>query len=205
MRKFSSRLVLLILFGLLALTIDCASAVKSVYKKPGLETNELKYVKRVAVLVDQNSVPTADQAIRDRMLIFRTREHLIHHSEFIVYSAKPGNILNVCKAEKKLNGVLLHRLSSLKQDGGDLNFAMTTGLYDCKTGDRLWEAGSQVSYEMNDSDFGTLIAGDVKRFGESARVYSAPFYRLIAAVFEKLPNPDLTDAEKLEKIDADAN
>ncbi|MCE9596368.1 MAG: MXAN_6521/LA_1396 family lipoprotein [Spirochaetia bacterium] len=204
MRHVSRPVALGALIAALA-AANCASAVKSVYQKPGFETHELKYMKRVAVIVDQGSTVTADQPVRDKMLVFRTREHLIHHSEFIGYPAKPGPILDVCKAEKKLNGIFLHRISSLKKDGSDLKLGLVTGLYDCKTGERLWEATASVSYEMNDSDFGTLIAGDVKRFGEAAKTYSAPFYRLIAKLFDSLPNPELGDEEKLEKIDADAN
>ena len=194
------------LIFLAAVIVDCRSTVTRTYTKPGLENAELKYVKRVGIVVDKASVAPVHADLRDRMLSYRTREHLTHHSEYIVYPVKtPGPVVDVCKANKKLNGVILLRVLEEKKVGGDLSLNLMSTLLDCKSGDRLWEAEGKRNFEMNDSDFGTLVSGDVKRFGNDARTYSAPFYRMTGALYEKMPMPELTDSERIEKIDADAD
>ncbi len=188
-----------------ALAMNCRSTVVRNFEKPGLAENELKYVKRLGIVVDKSSAAPVNADLRDRMLVYRTREHLTHHSEYIVYPVKkPASVLEVCKADARLNGVLLLRVVREKKLESDLSLNVVSTLLDCKSGERLWEAEGARHFEMNDSDFGTLIGGDVKRFGADARIYSAPFYRMTSALYEKLPMPELKEEERLEKIDADA-
>lgn len=188
------------------LVFAACSSVDRVYIKPGLETNELKFVKRIALVVDPASAAGDDSEIRSRILLFRTREHLIHHSEYITLKAKMDakDLLALCKKQPELNGVLVQKVRTAERRGSDLRLGIVSGLYDCRSGTLLWEAEASKTYTMNDSDFATLIAGDVKRFGDAAQRYSAPFFRMIKDLYERLPMPELTDEEKLEKVEADS-
>lgn len=190
---------------LLLLLLAACSSVDRVYMKPGLLENELRTVKRIAIAVDQASVRSEDQEARNKILQFRTREHLINHSEYITHRGKDAqSLLDACKANPKLNGILVQKLTRAQKTGASIRLGITSGLYECKTGVLLWEAEASSKYTMNDSDFATLVAGDAKRFGEAARNYSAPFYRMVADLYERLPMPELSEEEKLEKIEADS-
>ncbi len=190
---------------LVLLTLAACSSVDRVYMKPGFLENELRSVKRIAVAVDQASVRSEDQDARSKILQFRTREHLINHSEYITHRGKDAqNLLDACKANPKLNGVLVQKLTRAVKAGENIRLAIVSGLYECKTGVLLWEAEASGKFTMNDSDFATLVAGDAKRFGDAARSYSAPFYKMIADLYEKLPMPELNEEEKMEKIEADS-
>jgi probable lipoprotein (TIGR04455 family) len=190
---------------LFLLVFAACSSVDRVYMKPGFLENELRTVKHIAVAVDPASVGAGDQDARNKILQFRSREHLINHSEYITHRPREAqSLLDMCKANPKLNGVLVQKLSRAEKIGGSIRLAMISGLYECKTGVLLWEARASSKYTMNDSDFATLVAGDVKRFGDAARNYSAPFYRMIRDLYESLPMPELSAEEKMEKIEADS-
>ena len=190
---------------LLLLLLGACSSVDRVYMKPGLLENELRLVKRVSVAVDPGSVRAEDSDARNKILQFRSREHLIHHSEYITYKGKEAaSLLDACKLNPKLNGVIVQKVTRAEKSGSSLRLEMISGLYECKTGTLLWEAAASKSYTMNDSDFTTLVSGDARRFGDAARAYSAPFYRMIKDLYERLPMPELADDEKLEKIEADS-
>ena len=190
---------------LLVLICSACSSVDRIYVKPGFLENEIQNVKRIAVAVDPASVRASDEQTRNRILQFRSREHLIHHSEYITHPGRElSNLLDTCKANPKLNAILVQKITRAEKSGTKIHLALVSGLYECKTGALLWEAQASRKYTMNDMDFATLVGGDAKRFGDAARSYSAPFYRMISDLYEKLPMPELTDEEKLEKIEADS-
>lgn len=181
--------------------------VKYTYLKPAYEANERLRLKRVVIVAE--GAANADQEKKNALFFAVSREFISHHHEYIVLRAKKGvvftNVKEYCAADKRLNGLILNKFRQWDKQGGSVKLEVQSVLYDCVSGDRVWEAIGANTYASEDSGLKSTIDAYVRRVGEEVRDHVAPVYLLVRKLFSSLPDPKLTEKDIDEKIEADSD
>lgn len=193
-------LLILTLLSLLILTFSCT--IKYVYVKEGYEKNEMFNLKRVALLVE----PLTNSNKKVRLLIMAIlRDYISVHKDYILLPTpnideEKSDIGDYCKADPRLNGILMNRVRKLNKVKGEVLLGIQAVLYDCEK-NRVWESYGEDTLTAADPDLATLGESYANRIGPGVRDLAAPCYLLIREIYESLPIPKLSEEEKLEKID----
>ncbi len=152
---------------------------------------------------------SADQEKKNALFFSVSREFISHHHEYIVLRAKKGaaftNVKEYCAADKRLNGLIVNSFRQWEKMGGNVRLEVQSVLYDCTTGDRVWEAIGANTYASDDAGLKSTIDAYVRRVGEEVRDHVAPVYLLVRKLFASLPDPKLTEKDIEDKIEADAD
>lgn len=183
--------------------LACCSSVDHVFLKSGYHENEQKTLKRIVLATNPGSFTKNDVS---GLLIVVARDFLSVQKNYIIYSPnknfkKNSSWREHCKVNKKLNGVLVHSIQLLGHVDSNTSLGVQATLYDCHSGEIVWQAYAQDKYKSIDPGLKNVIASYSNRVSPNFKFMAGPAYLLIRDLFESLPEPVLTEKEKDEKID----
>ncbi len=182
--------------------------VTSRYLRKGYEENERMWLKRIALAMEEPVGGKKVEASLEELYLAVASDYLSHHTEYILLRKVRGlsrsRLKEYCQKDSRLNGILLHRFESLQRKSGRVRVGVLATLYDCRSGNRIWEARGKKSYQIGDESLSLLTRSYVNRSGEEARIYAAPYYQMVRKLYRSLPDPNLTAADLDLKIEADA-
>lgn len=87
----------------------------------------------------------------------------------------------------------------LQGDGAEAE--VKAQLLRCTDGQEVWAAEAAGSWGSRDEDYAARVTKFSEELGEEVAPYVVPTTKLLAATLETLPNPQLTEADKDEKIE----
>ncbi len=194
----------LVLLAAVAL-LGTSCTVRYIYLKPDYERNEKDRVKRIVVLLrpGRQMRPPGAQAV----IPVVAREYVSVQRDYILFPEKSvkgaaPEVKAVCAANEKLNGVLFLNILEVAEQSGRVELEVGATLEDCREPHGVvWKGIARNRYDSADPDLKTVIESYGNRLGKDVLPYAAPAYLLVRALLEELPNPRLTEDEKLEKIE----
>ena len=199
----NSRVLTRVLPAFLILATLSACTIKYTYLKPDYEQNEKNSLKRIALRVDPNTV--SNETI-DKLILTVQREYISVKRDYIIYPLpevgnKEANRSELCKAEPKLNGILVNNIRLLKKDNGEVKLGIQSTLYNCKGDEKVWDTYGESTFESQNPNLNAVITAYSNRIGADIKYLVAPTYELLYEMLDSLPSPILTREEKGEKID----
>ena len=202
-RSRLARVVFIMTLPAAAWISTVCSSVDFAYLKPQYEQKEKHSLKRIVLAMDPSSFTNERVG---KLVLAVSRDYLSVQRDYIIYptpktsrAAPPWP--DYCAANRKINGVLRHKVRLLRHYGDSTDFGVQVTLFDCKSGDRIWDSYGEDDYASNDPDLKTVISSYANRVSPEYRYLIGPTYLLVREIFESLPNPVLTEKEKEEKID----
>ncbi|MBJ6760027.1 MXAN_6521/LA_1396 family lipoprotein [Myxococcaceae bacterium JPH2] len=187
--------------GLLVLA-GCASTVKSQRLRDDYAQVDRLQVKRLAVVTQP--LPD-DKAEVGELWSLIARQWVNQNRDFLVKSnvALPGQPADAAFREQCVEGIegVLWLSPQVKRVGDGVEAAVKAQLLRCRDGQEVWAVESAGSWGSKDAKYVERTEQYVQQFGPSVEPYVVPSYKLLVATLETLPNPELTDADKDEKID----
>jgi probable lipoprotein (TIGR04455 family) len=82
-----------------------------------------------------------------------------------------------------------------------VDLEITGELRRCSDKSVVWSATAHASGKSRNRSLKNLVQNYVEKHGNQAEVYAAPAFKVIEAIVEAMPNPELTEDELMEKID----
>ncbi len=190
MRRIS--LVMLVLCG-------CA-VVKRSHVREDYEAEDRHKVKRLLVLVEP--LPDGKQKVGEawarlaRRYVNQKRDFIVSADEARATSPTLGEL---CTGN--LEGVLWLK-PDVKAKGDGVEASVDASLLRCRDGQEVWSAWAGGSFKSNDPLLVEVAAVYGREFGDEVTPYIAPAMNLLRPTLDTLPQPELTDADKDEKIEA---
>lgn len=187
--------------GLLVLA-GCASTVKSQRLRSDYEQVDKQQVKRLAVVTQP--LPDGKPAVGELWSLI-ARQWVNQNRDFLVKSNvalpdRPGDVAFQGLCVEGIEGVLWLD-PEVKRSGDGMEVAVKAQLLRCRDGQEVWAVESGGSWGSKDDKYTERTAQYVDQLGAEVEPYVVPSYKLLVATLEQLPNPQLTDADKDEKID----
>ncbi|MFY1830642.1 MXAN_6521/LA_1396 family lipoprotein [Myxococcus fulvus] len=185
----------------LGLLAGC-SAVKSHHVRPDYAQVDRKQTKRLVVVAQP--LPDEKPAVGELWSLI-ARQWVNQNRDFIVKDnvALPGRPTDTTFKElctEGVEGVLwLDPTIQLKGDGAEAE--VKAQLLRCRDGQEVWAAQAAGSWGSRDEDYAARVTKFSQELGEEVAPYVVPTTKLLAATLDTLPNPELTEADKDEKIE----
>ncbi|MFL5343875.1 MAG: MXAN_6521/LA_1396 family lipoprotein [Hyalangium sp.] len=194
----TKRLALTLGLGVLT---ACAT-VKNSTTRPDYAQVDKQRVKRLVVVTQP--LPDGKQPVGELWSLI-AREYINQNRDFLVKQnltqeaqATDASLKALCT--EGFEGVLLLAPQVKRtQDGADT--AVRARLMRCADGEDVWSAEASGSWDSRDEKFRERVEHYVKQFGPEVEPYVVPTYKLLKATLDTLPNPELNDADKDEKIE----
>ncbi|QSQ22857.1 MXAN_6521/LA_1396 family lipoprotein [Pyxidicoccus parkwayensis] len=193
------------LWPVLGLGLLCAcSTVKSQRLRPDYAQVDKQQVKRLVVVTQP--LPDNKPQVGELWSLL-ARQWVNQNRDFIVKSNvarpdKPEDTSFKGLCEEGMEGVLwLEPSITLKARGEGAEAAVKARLTRCRDGEEVWAAEAAGSWGSKDEDYAQRIEQYVQELGEEVRPYVVPSAKLLSATLDTLPNPQLNDADKDEKIE----
>lgn len=185
-----------------ALLAGCAT-VKSSYVRPDYETVDKQQVKHLAVVTQP--LPDGKQSVGDLWSLI-TRQYVNQNRDFIV---KKNVALPDAPQDPKFKalctegteGVLWLEPTTMTLKGKGAEAGLKAQLVRCRDGEQVWSAEAAGSWPSEENLYKERTAEYAQQFGPEVTPYVAPSIRLLWPTLKTLPKPELTDAEKDEKIE----
>jgi probable lipoprotein (TIGR04455 family) len=185
----------------LGLLSGCAT-VKSQRLRPDWEQVDKQQVKRLLVVTQP--LPDGKSAVGELWSLV-ARQWVNQNRDFIV---KSNLALPDRPAETSFKGLCVEGIEgvlwldpgvTLKADGAEVS--VRARLTRCRDGEEIWAAEAGGSWDSKDEDYQQRVAQYVQELGEEVAPYVVPTSKLLAATLGTLPNPELNEADKDEKIE----
>ncbi len=187
---------------LVALLCTHCSAVQGRYVQPGYppvggDRGEQAVVKRISVAAwaDAKDTGLADvlTAVGGDLIKLR-KNYLVYPPMAIKQSWAEG-----CQAH--VTGVILIRVLGLEVNDQEVAMRLAMELYRCDGGALLWRAETAGRRRSSDEHLNALTSSYTSTLGTSAALYAAPAFSLLQDLVAALPEPELDEADILEKIE----
>ncbi|WP_426755002.1 MXAN_6521/LA_1396 family lipoprotein [Myxococcus sp. Y35] len=182
--------------------LSACSAVKSQRLRSDYDTVDKHQVKRLVVVTQP--LPDGKVSVGElwslvaRQWVNQNRDFLVKES--VALPDVPTDTTFKALCVEGLEGVLwLSPQMALKGSGAEA--AVQAKLVRCRDGEEVWAAESAGSWDSQDEDYAQRIGQYVQELGEEVAPYVVPTAKLLRATLDTLPNPELTDADKDEKIE----
>ncbi|WP_342376477.1 MXAN_6521/LA_1396 family lipoprotein [Myxococcus stipitatus] len=185
----------------LGLLAGC-SAVKSSRIRDDYAQVDRKETKRLVVVAQP--LPDEKPAVGELWSLI-ARQWVNQNRDFLVKDnvALPGRPTDATFKELCVEGVegvlWLDPRISLKGDGAEAE--VKAQLLRCRDSQEVWAAEAAGSWSSTDEDYAARVNKFSRELGEEVAPYVVPTTKLLAATLETLPNPELTEADKDEKIE----
>ncbi|MFY2562245.1 MXAN_6521/LA_1396 family lipoprotein [Corallococcus terminator] len=185
----------------LGLLAGC-SAVKTHRVRGDYAQVDRKATKRLVVVAQP--LPDQKPAVGELWTLI-ARQWVNQNRDFIVKDnvALPGRPADATfkgLCVEGVEGVLwLDPSISLKGDGAEAE--VKAQLLRCTDGQEVWAAEAAGSWGSRDEDYAARVTKFSEELGEEVAPYVVPTTKLLAATLDTLPNPELTEADKDEKIE----
>lgn len=182
--------------------LSACSTVKSQRVRGDYEQVDKQQVKRLVVVTQP--LPDGKPAVGELWSLL-ARQWVNQNRDFIVKSNvaladRPGDTSFKGLCVEGLEGVLwLDPSVALKGDGAEAS--VKARLTRCRDGEEVWAAEAAGSWGSQDEDYAQRVAQYVQELGEEVAPYVVPSAKLLSATLDTLPNPELNDADKDEKIE----
>ena len=176
------------------------SAVRNVHVRPDYEQVDRTQTLRLAVVTAP--LPDGDEQLG---LLWSeiARRYVNDKRDFIASVQRAADELPQDVCEPPLEGVL-HLEPSVSLKGNGVEAEVSASLFRCSDREVIWSAEGGGSWKSDDDLFTDTIATYVERYGEGVEPYVAPSFRLLRAVLDTLPRPEITDDDAvMEKIELD--
>lgn len=185
----------------LGLLSACAT-VKSQRVRDDYEQVDKHQVKRLVVVTQPlpDSKPAVGElwSLLARQWVNQNRNYLVKSN--LALPERPGDTSFKGLCVEGLEGVLwLDPSVTLKKDGAEA--AVKARLTRCRDGEEVWAAEAAGSWGSKDEDYEQRVAQYVQELGEEVAPYVVPSAKLLSATLDTLPNPELNEADKDEKIE----
>ena len=186
--------------GLMMLA-GCAT-VKSQRLRADYDTVDRKQVKRLAVVTQP--FPQGQQYVGDlwsliaRQWLNQNRDYLVKANTSLPERPTDATFKDQCV--EGIEGVLWLE-PQVKRVGDGAEVAVKAQLLRCRDGQEVWAAESAGSWDSTDKKYSERKEQYVKELGQDVEPYVVPSYKLLVATLDTLPNPELNEADKDEKID----
>ncbi|NNB96078.1 hypothetical protein HI113_19460 [Corallococcus exiguus] len=187
--------------GLMVLT-GCASTVKSQRLRPDYATVDRQQVKRLAVVTQP--FPPGQQYVGDlwsliaRQWLNQNRDYLVKANTSL--SERRTDLTFQDQCVEGIEGVLWLD-PTVKRVGDGAEVAVKAQLIRCRDGEEVWAAEAGGSWDSEDKKYVERKDQYVTELSKDVEPYVVPSYKLLVATLDTLPNPELNDADKNEKID----
>lgn len=184
------------LTGIMAL-VACTPIKKAYLRKDYAKVDRFK-VKRLKVTVAPLPSERKDLG---KLWTAVISNHINQKKNYIVKAtvakAEAGSLKTHCQA-----GVegWLHFLPKVTQVGDKVKIKVVARLKRCRDGQEVWNVTAKGKWKSDDEHLKELTKDYTKKFGKGVTPFVAPSCRILFVVIEKLPNPKLTEADVLEKI-----
>ncbi|NTX11657.1 MXAN_6521/LA_1396 family lipoprotein [Myxococcus sp. CA056] len=185
----------------LGLLAGC-SAVKTHRVRGDYAQVDRKATKRLVVVAQP--LPDEKPAVGELWSLI-ARQWVNQNRDFIVKDnvalpGRPSDTTFKGLCVEGVEGVLwLDPSVSLKGDGAEAE--VKAQLLRCTDGQEVWAAKAAGSWSSRDEDYAARVTKFSEELGEEVAPYVVPTTKLLAATLETLPNPELTEADKDEKIE----
>ncbi|AEI64680.1 MXAN_6521/LA_1396 family lipoprotein [Corallococcus macrosporus] len=182
--------------------LSACSTVKNQRLRGDYDTVDKHQVKRLVVVAQP--LPDGKVSVGElwsliaRQWVNQNRDFLVKES--VALPDVPTDTTFKALCVEGLEGVLwLSPQIQLRGSGAEA--AVSAKLVRCRDGEEVWAAESAGSWGSKDEDFEQRVDQYVEEFGEEVRPYVVPSSKLLTATLDTLPNPELTEADKDEKIE----
>lgn len=196
-KQFLLRIQLAVLLLASWMQLGCSPIKRSYLRSDYASVDRFK-VKRLKVTVAPLPGQRKDLG---KLWVAIASTHINQKKNFLlkesVSLSQKGNLKTHCK--KGIEG-WLHLSPQVKQTGSSVVAAVTATLFRCRDGQKVWSTSARGSWASQDPNLKVLTESYVKKLGGSVKPYVAPSCHLLFSVIENLPNPKLSEADLLEKI-----
>ncbi len=182
--------------------LSACSAVKSQRLRGDYDTVDKHQVKRLVVVTQP--LPDGKVSVGElwslvaRQWVNQNRDFLV--KEGVALPDVPADTTFQALCVEGLEGVLwLSPQMTLKGSGAET--AVQAKLVRCRDGEEVWSAEAAGSWNSRDEDYEQRISQYVQELGEEVAPYVVPTSKLLSATLGTLPNPELNEADKDEKIE----
>jgi probable lipoprotein (TIGR04455 family) len=100
-----------------------------------------------------------------------------------------------------VSGVLFVRPLQCARSSLSVELRLSMELYACADGSLLWRAEGAQAHRSSDASLTDLVTHYTADLGPRAAAYGAPVFAVSQDLVDALPDPQLTDAEIVEKIE----
>lgn len=193
---------LLPLLALLAATAGC-SAVRNKYVRPDYEQADKTRVKRLAVVTQP--LPGGDAKAGElwslvaRKYVNQNRNFIAKVNEARDGEATPDALRALC--QEGIEGVLHLDPTGTRRTGKGVEAQVEARLVRCSDGEDVWRAEAGGSWSSDDEGLKEITQQYASEVGEEVTPWVAPTFRLLQATLDTLPQPELTEQDKDEKIE----
>jgi probable lipoprotein (TIGR04455 family) len=180
----------------------CASTVKSQRLRPDYAQVDRQHVKRLVVVTQPlpDGKPEVGElwSLIARQWVNQNRDFLVKNNVTLPERPTDAAFKGLCT--EGIEGVLWLD-PQVKRTGDGVETAVKAQLLRCADGQEVWAADAGGSWGSQDDKYKERTAQYVQQFGPEVEPYVVPSYKLLVATLGTLPNPELTEADKDEKID----
>ncbi|MCP3102204.1 MXAN_6521/LA_1396 family lipoprotein [Myxococcus sp. K15C18031901] len=185
----------------LGLLAGC-SAVKHHRVRDDYAQVDRQQVKRLVVVTQP--LPDGKRPVGDLWSLI-ARQWVNQNRDFIVkdnvaQDGRPEDLTFRAQCVEGVEGVLWLD-PTLELVGGGADAAVKAQLVRCRDGEEVWSAEAAGSWGSKDEDYAQRVTQYSQELGEGVAPYVVPTAKLLGAVLNTLPNPELTEADKDEKIE----
>ena len=195
----TKRLALTLGVGLL---LTACATVKNSTLRPDYAQVDKQRVKRLVVVTQP--LPDGKKPVGELWSLI-AREYINQNRDFLVKQnliqetpATDDSLKALCT--EGFEGVLL-LAPEVKRTSDGADVAVRSRLMRCMDGQDVWSAEAAGSWGSQDDKFRERVEHYVKQFGPEVEPYVVPTYKLLKATLDTLPNPELNDTDKDEKIE----
>lgn len=185
----------------LGLLAGC-SAVKSSRIRDDYAQVDRKETKRLVVVAQP--LPDEKPAVGELWSLI-ARQWVNQNRDFMVKEnvALPGRPTDATFKELCVEGVegVLWLDPRITLQGGGAEAEVKAQLLRCRDSQEVWAAEAAGSWSSTDEDYAARVTRFSQELGEEVAPYVVPTTKLLAATLATLPNPELTEADKDEKIE----
>lgn len=173
------------------------------YLRPGYAEHDAAVLKRIVVVMSESKQPL-DRGL-GKLLPVVAREYLSVQKDYIVFPTaidQTGQTASICKGNPKLNGVLFLSVRHVERSERSVTLGLGGELHTCEEPRVVvWRVHAKDTQSSDDPDLKTVAESYSNRLGAEVKPYAVPVYLTLRRLLEELPNPTLTEDEKLEKIE----
>lgn len=186
------------LFLAFFLSIFACSPITKNWLRPDYAKVDMMKTKRLWLIV---APLPGDNPKVAKMWALMARRYANQHRNFLIKGfqtgAKVPDMKSICK--EGIEG-WMHLVPTAKKEGSKVAVSIKAKILRCRDQEPVWKTEAIGTWASNDPNLKTLQKHYSEEIGPEVSAYVAPSFHLIRAVMDTLPQPKLSDADVMEKI-----
>lgn len=177
------------------------SVVKRSHVRDQWETNDRQRLKRLVVLT--HPFPAGEEKVADLWTTLAARQVDLKRNFIIKDKLTKAGAETVDPTTLCVEGVdgILWLAPDVKRQGDGVEAAAQGRLLSCADRQEVWTAEAAGSWPTSEDALAQTTQEYVSEFGAEVGPFVPASYRLLQAMLDTLPNPELTEEEQGEKIE----